>query len=95
MKAAIKKLEELGAKLEEVSLPHTPYALAVYYIIAPSEASANLARYDGVKYGYSYKGEPCGRRMGRPGRTASGRRSSAASCWALMPFPPAIMMPII
>lgn len=57
MKAAIKKLEELGAKLEEVSLPHTPYSLAVYYIIAPSEASANLARYDGVKYGYSYKGD--------------------------------------
>jgi aspartyl-tRNA(Asn)/glutamyl-tRNA(Gln) amidotransferase subunit A len=57
MKAALKKLEELGAKLDEVSLPHTPYSLAVYYIIAPSEASANLARYDGVKYGYSYKGK--------------------------------------
>jgi aspartyl-tRNA(Asn)/glutamyl-tRNA(Gln) amidotransferase subunit A len=57
MKAAIKKLEELGATLDEVSLPHTPYSLAVYYIIAPSEASANLARYDGVKYGYSYKGD--------------------------------------
>jgi aspartyl-tRNA(Asn)/glutamyl-tRNA(Gln) amidotransferase subunit A len=57
MKAAQKKLGELGATVEEVSLPHTPYALAVYYIIAPSEASANLARYDGVKYGYSYKGD--------------------------------------
>jgi aspartyl-tRNA(Asn)/glutamyl-tRNA(Gln) amidotransferase subunit A len=57
MKAAIKRLEELGAKLEEVSLPHTPYSLVVYYIIAPSEASANLARYDGVKYGYSYRGD--------------------------------------
>jgi aspartyl-tRNA(Asn)/glutamyl-tRNA(Gln) amidotransferase subunit A len=57
MKAALKKLEELGATLDEVSLPHTPYSLAVYYIIAPSEASANLARYDGVKYGYSYKGD--------------------------------------
>ncbi|MCX7911461.1 MAG: Asp-tRNA(Asn)/Glu-tRNA(Gln) amidotransferase subunit GatA [Dehalococcoidales bacterium] len=57
MKTALKRLEELGAILEEVSLPHTPYALAVYYIIAPSEASANLARYDGVKYGYSYPGE--------------------------------------
>jgi aspartyl-tRNA(Asn)/glutamyl-tRNA(Gln) amidotransferase subunit A len=57
MQAAIKKLEDLGAKLDEVSLPHTPYSLAVYYIIAPSEASANLARYDGVKYGYSYKGD--------------------------------------
>jgi aspartyl-tRNA(Asn)/glutamyl-tRNA(Gln) amidotransferase subunit A len=56
MQAALKKLEELGASLEETSLPHTPYSLAVYYIIAPSEASANLARYDGVKYGYSYNG---------------------------------------
>ncbi len=54
MEAAIKKLEKLGADLEEMSLPHTPYALAVYYIIAPSEASANLARYNGVKYGFSY-----------------------------------------
>jgi aspartyl-tRNA(Asn)/glutamyl-tRNA(Gln) amidotransferase subunit A len=55
IRAAIKKLEDLGAKLEEVSLPGTRYALAVYYIIAPSEASANLARYDGVKYGFSYQ----------------------------------------
>jgi aspartyl-tRNA(Asn)/glutamyl-tRNA(Gln) amidotransferase subunit A len=56
MRAAINKLEQLGAMVEwEVSLPHTPHALAVYYIIAPSEASANLARYDGVKYGFSYQ----------------------------------------
>jgi aspartyl-tRNA(Asn)/glutamyl-tRNA(Gln) amidotransferase subunit A len=56
LRAAIGKLEELGAKIEfEVSLPHTLHALAVYYIIAPSEASANLARYDGVKYGFSYQ----------------------------------------
>jgi len=56
IRAAINKLEGLGAKVEwEVSLPHTRYALAVYYIIAPSEASANLARYDGVKYGFSYQ----------------------------------------
>jgi len=56
MRTAINKLEELGARVEwEVSLPHTPYALAAYYIIAPSEASANLARYDGVKYGFSYQ----------------------------------------
>ena len=54
IRAAIDKLEELGAEVDwEVSLPSTPYALAVYYIIAPSEASANLARYDGVKYGFS------------------------------------------
>ena len=55
MRTAIDKLEELGARVGEVSLPHTPHALAVYYIIAPSEASANLARYDGVKYGFSYQ----------------------------------------
>ncbi len=55
IRAAISKLGELGASVDwEVSLPHTPYALAAYYIIAPSEASANLARYDGVKYGFSY-----------------------------------------
>jgi aspartyl-tRNA(Asn)/glutamyl-tRNA(Gln) amidotransferase subunit A len=53
--AAIGVLQELGAEIDwEVSLPTTPYALACYYIIAPSEASANLARYDGVKYGFSY-----------------------------------------
>ena len=55
VRSAIRTFEELGARVEETSLPHTPYALAVYYIIAPSEASANLARYDGVKYGYSAK----------------------------------------
>jgi len=55
VKEAIKQLEALGAKVEwGVSLPQTPHALAVYYIIAPSEASANLARYDGSKYGYAY-----------------------------------------
>ena len=54
LEAAIDKLRELGAEIVwEVSLPHTKYALAVYYILAPSEASANLARYDGVKYGFS------------------------------------------
>ena len=58
VEAAIKKLEGLGARVEwEVSLPNTPCALAVYYIIAPSEASANLARYDGVKYGFSYQAD--------------------------------------
>ena len=53
VKAAIKKYEEMGAKIEEVSLPHIEYALPAYYIINPSEASANLARYDGIKFGYS------------------------------------------
>lgn len=51
VRAAIAKLEELGAEIVEISLPHTRYALPAYYLIAPAEASANLARYDGVRYG--------------------------------------------
>ena len=53
IRKAIDTLADLGAVVSETSLPSTPYAMAVYYIVAPSEASANLARYDGVKYGYS------------------------------------------
>ena len=49
---SIAEFEKLGASVQEVSLPHTDYAIATYYIIAPAEASANLARYDGVRYGY-------------------------------------------
>ena len=48
--AAVGVLAEMGAEVQEVSLPHTDYALPVYYLIAPAEASANLARYDGVRY---------------------------------------------
>lgn len=51
LRAAIAHLESLGAEIREVSLPHTEYALPTYYILAPAEASSNLARYDGVKYG--------------------------------------------
>ena len=49
---AIEELQSCGAIVEEISLPHTDYAIAAYYIIAPAEASANLARYDGVRYGF-------------------------------------------
>ena len=52
VRSAIEVLQENGATIEEVSLPHTDYAMATYYIIAPAEASANLARYDGVRYGF-------------------------------------------
>ena len=51
VRAAASVLENLGAEVCEISLPHTEYALPVYYLIAPAEASANLARYDGVRYG--------------------------------------------
>ncbi len=57
VKEAIKKLESLGAIPVEISLPHTGYAVATYYILATCEASSNLARYDGVKYGLRVDGE--------------------------------------
>jgi len=54
--AAVRHLESLGVQMVEISLPHTQYAVATYYIIATSEASSNLARYDGVKYGLRIPG---------------------------------------
>jgi len=53
----ISYLKESGAEIIDVSLPNTPYALPAYYIVAPAEASSNLARYDGVKYGFRSNGE--------------------------------------
>jgi aspartyl-tRNA(Asn)/glutamyl-tRNA(Gln) amidotransferase subunit A len=55
VRAAIAQLAVLGAHIVEISLPHTSYALPVYYLIAPAEASANLARYDGVRYGLRHR----------------------------------------
>ncbi|HKB28485.1 MAG TPA: Asp-tRNA(Asn)/Glu-tRNA(Gln) amidotransferase subunit GatA [Candidatus Limnocylindrales bacterium] len=55
VRTAVSALEAAGARIEEVSLPHTDYGLATYYIVAPAEASANLARYDGVRYGRSIR----------------------------------------
>jgi aspartyl-tRNA(Asn)/glutamyl-tRNA(Gln) amidotransferase subunit A len=49
---AVKVLQGFGAEIKEISLPHTDYCLSVYYILAPSEASSNLSRFDGVRYGY-------------------------------------------
>ena len=57
VRRAIAKLEELGAVCEETSLPHTEYALPAYYLVAPAEASSNLARYDGVSYGLRVPGK--------------------------------------
>ena len=52
IQSVVENLKKQGAKISEVSLPHSPYALAVYYIIQPSEVSSNLARYDGLRYGF-------------------------------------------
>ena len=52
IRSAIARLEKLGCEVQEVHLPHTEFAIAAYYIIAPAEASSNLARYDGMRYGY-------------------------------------------
>jgi aspartyl-tRNA(Asn)/glutamyl-tRNA(Gln) amidotransferase subunit A len=56
VREAIRVVERAGARCIEVSLPHTDYCVAVYYIVAPAEASSNLARYDGVKYGFRAEG---------------------------------------
>jgi aspartyl-tRNA(Asn)/glutamyl-tRNA(Gln) amidotransferase subunit A len=57
IRAAVDRLQGLGAEVGEVNLPHADYALSAYYLIAPSEASSNLARYDGVRYGFRAEGE--------------------------------------
>jgi aspartyl-tRNA(Asn)/glutamyl-tRNA(Gln) amidotransferase subunit A len=57
IRSAVDHLKGLGAEVGEVSLPHADYALSAYYLIAPSEASSNLARYDGVRYGFRAEGE--------------------------------------
>lgn len=57
VQAALKQLEKLGAMVEEVSLPHVEYAIATYYLLSPAEASSNLARFDGVRYGVREQGQ--------------------------------------
>ena len=82
---AVAILEELGAEVVEVSCPNFEYALAAYYLILPSEASSNLAKFDGMRYGLRVGDD--GTRsveevMASPARPASAPRSSAASCSA-------------
>ena len=57
IRTALKEYEKLGATIKEVSLPHSKYAIAVYYLVATAEASSNLARYDGMHYGHRTKGK--------------------------------------
>jgi aspartyl-tRNA(Asn)/glutamyl-tRNA(Gln) amidotransferase subunit A len=62
---AIERLDKLGAEIVEVSLPHAPYAVSAYYLIAPSECSSNLSRYDGVRYGLRRPSDRCEEMMSR------------------------------
>jgi len=91
-----KLFEDLGAKFVELSLPHLDYGIAAYYVIAPSEASSNLARYDGVKYGH--RAEKFDGMIDMYCKTRaedSAMRSSAGSCWELTRSRRAITTPII
>ena len=79
---ALETLASLGAEVRDVSLPHTALAVPVYYIVAPAEASSNLARFDGVRYGLRVEGDDCARCTNAPGSRASARRSRGGSCSA-------------
>jgi aspartyl-tRNA(Asn)/glutamyl-tRNA(Gln) amidotransferase subunit A len=74
VQAAVQQLEKLGAELVEVSLPHTEYAIATYYIVATAEASANLARFDGIRYGLRVDGSTPYELYCRTRGTGSARR---------------------
>ncbi len=91
VREAVRVYESLGAKVKQVSLPHSKYAVAVYYIIAPCEASSNLARYDGVHYGYrtDKKGKvsPLPVEEGPGVRAALDARNDAVACSANRPHP--------
>ena len=94
VREAVAALEAAGATVEEVSLPHTEYGLATYYIVAPAEASANLARYDGIRYGLSIRGRRRDRELPADARAkASGRRSNGGSCSARTRCRPATTTP--
>ncbi len=82
VRAAIDTLAALGAQVVEISLPHTEYALPVYYLIAPAEASANLARFDGVRYGQRVAGAESARGE-TAGGEAAGARAGSSPLWAM------------
>jgi len=86
VRAAIEVMHSLGAQVHEVSLPHTDDGLPVYYLIAPAEASANLARYDGVRYGSALeeRSEAMWETIAGRAARALAARSSDGSCWGHM-----------
>ena len=88
-------IEELGGEVDECELPHAEHGISAYYVIAPAEASANLARYDGVRYGHraDERGRPRPRCTSAPAPRASAPRSSAGSCSAPTRSRPATTTP--
>ena len=88
VQAAIAKLEEMGAEIVPVSLPHTKYAIPTYYVIATAEACTNLARFEGVRYGIAIKKQMIYLRcITRLVHGVSGRKFSVALCLVLMFYP--------
>jgi Asp-tRNA(Asn)/Glu-tRNA(Gln) amidotransferase A subunit family amidase len=86
LKKAVEIYRQMGAEIVDISLPSTEYAVITYYIIAPAEASANLARYDGVRYGFRSQQR---HQRSRDDNFAAVRKVSdpkyaAASCWEPM-----------
>ena len=83
-KATLELARELGATVETMRLPHAPHGIAAYYLIAPAEASSNLARYDGVRYGFRANGarDLLEHVHEDPRSRASAPRSSGGSCSA-------------
>ena len=88
VREAIAELETLGAEIVEISLPHSRYAVSTYYIIAPSEASSNLARYDGVRYTYRCEDPETLRDLFFRSRSEGFRRRSEKknNAWDLRPI---------
>jgi aspartyl-tRNA(Asn)/glutamyl-tRNA(Gln) amidotransferase subunit A len=95
VQAAVKQFEKLGAEIVEVSLPHTDYAVATYYIVATAEASANLARFDGIRYGRAWTARIRPIFIARRAGPDSARKSNAASSWARTFSAAATTTPII
>ncbi len=96
VKAVVDVYRDLGAEIVDVDLPHAKYAIAVYYIIATAEASSNLARFDGVRYGFRAEDAPELRQMYRSTREEGfGPKLNAASCSARTCFQPVTTTPTI
>jgi len=95
VEAGIEVLRKLGCEIREIRMPHTDYAIAVYYIIATAEASSNLARYDGVRYGLRVDGDSLLGMYRKTRGAGFGAEVNAESYWEPTCFLPATTMRII